>query len=114
MPYNEKLADRLREALAEIPNVEEKKMFRGLTFMVNRKMCISVSGMERIMCRIDPAIYDTVIEKSGCTEMVMGGRTMRGYVYVYEDALKTKKELGYRVKLALDFNKHAKASKKRK
>ena len=112
MPYNEKLATRIREALVELPDVEEKKMFRGLTFMVNGKMCINVSGMERIMCRIDPAIYDTLIEKNGCSEVLMGARTMKGFVYVYEDALKTKKQLDYCIKLALDFNKFAKASKK--
>ena len=40
MAYNEKLADRIREALFDIPRVEEKKMFRGVTFMVNGKMCV--------------------------------------------------------------------------
>jgi len=52
MAYNEKLADRVREALAHLPEVEEKKMFRGVTFMVNGKMCVSVSGDE-MMCRFD-------------------------------------------------------------
>ncbi len=114
MPYNEKLANRLREALADVPDVEEKEMFRGLTFMVNGKMCISVSGIERLMVRIDPEMYDTLIEKNGCKEVVMQGRTMKGFVYVYEDALKTKKEFAYWVKLALDYNPKAKASKKKK
>ncbi len=36
-----------------IDNVEEKKMFRGMTFMVDGKMCVSV-GDDEIMCRIDP------------------------------------------------------------
>jgi hypothetical protein len=39
MSYNEKLADRVREIIAEThENVEEKKMFGGLCFMVNDKM----------------------------------------------------------------------------
>ena len=46
MAYNEIIADRIREALLDIPKVEEKKMFRGVTFMVDDKMCISVSGNE--------------------------------------------------------------------
>ncbi len=32
-------------------------MFRGVTFMVNDKMCIS-EGDDKIMCRIDPAIHE--------------------------------------------------------
>ena len=57
MAYDEKLADRVREALADIPNVEEKKMFRGVTFMVNDKMCVSVSGNE-LMLRLDPDLTE--------------------------------------------------------
>ena len=114
MPYSEKLASRVREALADIPDVEEKEMFRGVTFMVNGKMSISVSGMERLMCRIDPAVYDTVIELNGCEEIVMKGKVMKGYVYVYEVALKTKKDLQYWVNLCLDFNSIAKSSRKKK
>jgi hypothetical protein len=32
MAYNEKLADRVREALTHLPKVKEKTMFRGVTF----------------------------------------------------------------------------------
>lgn len=45
MAYNEKLADKLRKALLPHPNVKEKKMFGGLAFMVNSKMCINVSEL---------------------------------------------------------------------
>ncbi len=41
MAYNEKLAIKVRTALAHLSKVEEKKMFRGITFMVNEKMCVS-------------------------------------------------------------------------
>jgi len=112
MAINEKLTNRLREALADVPNVEEKKMFRGITFMVNDKMCISC-GDDEIMCRIDPGLHDEVVEIPGCRTVMMKGREYKGYVYVHEDALKTKKQLSYWVNLALSFNQHAKASKKR-
>ena len=55
MAYDKKLADRIREYLLQFPKLktEEKKMFRGLAFMINGKMCINVSG-ENLMCRFDP------------------------------------------------------------
>jgi TfoX/Sxy family transcriptional regulator of competence genes len=109
MAYNEKLTNRVREALTDIPNVEEKKMFSGITFMVNGKMCIS-AGDDRIMCRIDPAVHEKVVERKGCRTVVMKGREYKGYVYVSEDGIKTKKDFDYWVGLALDFNKFAKAS----
>jgi TfoX/Sxy family transcriptional regulator of competence genes len=66
MPFNEKLADRVREIIAIThKNVEEKKMFSGLCFMVNDKMCVGIHE-DRIMVRLDPAVFDEVIEKEGC------------------------------------------------
>lgn len=111
MVYNEKLAYRLRKALAHIPKVEEKKMFGGLAFMVDNKMSITV-GADKIMCRIDPSIHEEVIKRKGCRTVKMRGREYKGYVYINDDGIKTKKDFDYWVRLALDFNKRAKASKK--
>ena len=112
MAYNEQLTNQIREALMNLPKVEEKKMFRGVTFMVNGKMCISV-GDDEMMCRIDPVEFDAALEKPGCRPMVHGGRTMRGFVFVNEENLRSKKEFNYWIGLALDFNKRSKASAKK-
>ena len=114
MAYNEKLADRVRELIAlEHENVEEKKMFGGLCFMVNEKMCVGVEA-ERLMVRLDPEKYEEVILKEGCRPMDFTGKPMKGYVFIDVDALNTKRQLEYWINLALDFNKIAKASKKKK
>jgi len=113
MAYNEKLTARIREALAHLPNVEEKKMFRGVTFMVNDKMCIS-AGDNKIMCRIDPSIHKEALKRKGSETVKMRGREYQGYVYVNEEGIKTKKDLDYWIRLALEFNKLAKSSKKKK
>jgi TfoX/Sxy family transcriptional regulator of competence genes len=113
MAYNEKLAARIREALADLSDVEEKKMFRGLAFMVNGKMCINVSGDE-MMCRFDPSLQETVANKKGFREMIMKGKALNGYAYVTEEGFKSKKDFDYWLNLCLQFNKEAKASKKRK
>jgi len=114
LAYNEKLADRTREIIADTHKItEEKKMFGGLCFMVNDKMCVGVE-QERLMVRLDPAKYDEVIEKEGCKPMDFTGKVMKGFVFVDADALKTKKQLAYWVGLALEYNKIAKSSKKKK
>ena len=112
MAYNEKLAGKVRTALAHISKVEEKKMFRGITFMVDGKMCISVSNNE-LMCRIDPDLYAAVVNKKGCRPVIMGGREYKGYVYVNEEGIKTKRDFDYWIGLSLEFNKKAKASKRK-
>ncbi len=114
MSYNEKLADRVREIISLThKNVEEKKMFGGLCFMVNDKMCIGVEA-GRLMVRLDPTKYDEAMEKEGCKPMDFTGKVMKGYVFVDIDTLNTKKKLEYWVNLALEYNKIAKPSKKKK
>ena len=112
MAYNEKLADRTREIIALThKRVEEKKMFGGLCFMVNDKMCVGVE-QERLMIRFDPEITDTIMEKDGCHPMDFTGKIMKGYAFVDINVLQSKKQLEYWVGLALEFNKKAKASRK--
>ena len=88
-------------------------MFGGLCFMVNHKMCIGVE-QERMMVRLDPAVYDKVMEMDGCHPMDFTGKSMRGYVFVDSSVLTTQKKLNYWIQLALDFNALAKVSKKKK
>ncbi|HWB24746.1 MAG TPA: TfoX/Sxy family protein [Chitinophagaceae bacterium] len=112
MAYDEKLAGRIRMALEDVPGVEEKKMFRGVTFMVNDKMCISVSA-ERLMCRIGAEKQQQAVERSGVSEVIMRGRVMKDFVYVSPEAFKSKKDFDFWIKLCLDFNGEAKSSKKK-
>ena len=112
MPFNETLADRVRELLVHLPRVEEKYMFGGLCFMVDDKMCVGVVKDE-LMCRINPDLESTVLENNAVRPMDFTGKSMKGFVFVEDAGLKSKKELAYWVDLCLDFNPKAKASKKK-
>ncbi|HVG14882.1 MAG TPA: TfoX/Sxy family protein [Chitinophagaceae bacterium] len=114
MSYDVKLADRIREYLVKFPQhqIEEKEMFRGLVFMVNDKMCVSVSG-QNLMCRFDPHLHEEVAEREGFEPMVMKGKELKGYCYVHPDGFRARKDFEYWVQLCLDFNEKAKSSKKR-
>jgi TfoX/Sxy family transcriptional regulator of competence genes len=113
MAYNEHLNNRIREALADMPVVEEKLMFGGVCYMVNEKMCIGVVGDE-MMCRIGEENYKNALEKPGCREMVFTGKPMKGYVYVAEEGMKSARDFNYWIQLCLDYNPLAKSSKKKK
>lgn len=113
MAYKEALADRIREALQHLPEVEEKKMFRGVTFMVDGKMCISVSA-GNMMVRIDPAMSESLLASYDCKTMVMKNREYKGYLLVHEMALNDKQTFDFWIGQALAFNEHAKASKRKK
>lgn len=112
MAYDEILANRIREKLVHLPEVQEKKMMGGLTFMVNGKMCVGVIKDE-LMCRIDKDLHNTLVEENGCRTMDFTHRPMIGYVLIEETAIKSDKELERWINLALEFNPRAKASKKK-
>jgi TfoX/Sxy family transcriptional regulator of competence genes len=111
MAFDEHIANRIREALAPLPDVEEKKMFHGICFMVNGKMCLCVR-LDEMLCRIGPHKYGEALEMSHCRPMIHNGRTMTGFVFVSNEGIRKKKDFEYWVKLALEFNKEAKAAKK--
>lgn len=113
MAYDENLAQRVRLALEGIPGVEEKKMFRGITFMVNDKMCICVSG-ERLMCRIGFAKQQQLAERIGYNEVIMRGKVMKDFIYAGPEVFNNKKHFDALVQDSLDFNKEAKSSKQKK
>jgi TfoX/Sxy family transcriptional regulator of competence genes len=113
MAYNQNLANRVREKFVKLPNVVEKEMMGGLTFMYNDKMCVGIIKDE-LMCRIDPNLHDIAVEKIGCKTMDFTKRPMKGYIMIDGNGMKTQKDFDYWIDLALDFNKNAKSSKRTK
>lgn len=110
---DENLLNRVREALVDISHIEEKRMFGGICFMVDDKLCICVNSQE-MLCRINPDEFEDALEMDGVRPMQQRERTAKGYVFVHEDALTNKKDFDNWVQKALAYNKIAKASKKRK
>jgi TfoX/Sxy family transcriptional regulator of competence genes len=113
VPPDHILLNRVRAALSRNVDVEEKRMFGGITFMVHGKMCVSV-GRDRIMCRIDPALHDTLLERPDCRTVIMKGREYRGFVYVDANALKAQPDLEYWIGLSLDYNSRGKSAPRKR
>jgi TfoX/Sxy family transcriptional regulator of competence genes len=105
MPYDEVLANRLRELLADEDAITEKKMFGGLAFLLHGNMSVSASRNGGLLARIDPADTDAALARPHVELMRMGGRTMDGWITVAPDGLKTKRELASWVKRSVAFAK---------
>jgi len=80
MAYDEELAGRIRELLADEAGVAEKKMFGGLAFLVNGNMAVAASGQGGLLVRVDPAESAELVETTPATEMEMRGRSMAGWL----------------------------------
>ena len=113
MAYDELLTNRVREALSEQPVVDEVKMFQGICFMVDDKMCICIRD-QGLLCRIGKEQAAIELEKDNCRQMMHGNRVMKDFVYVDMENLQTNKDFDHWIKLSLLFNKVARSSKKGK
>ncbi|HEX3225208.1 MAG TPA: TfoX/Sxy family protein [Gaiellaceae bacterium] len=93
MAYDEKLAARIRELVADEKGVAEKKMFGGLAFLVGGHMAVAASGRGGLMVRVDPADSDALVARTNARVVEMRGREMPGWLRVDVDDLKTKRQL---------------------
>ena len=114
MAYDSALADRVTDAFtARRMSFEVKSMMGGLCYLVDGKMCVGVLDT-RLMARLDPAVEEEALKRTGCRPMDFTGRPMKGYVFVHPEGHDSEAELGHWIDLALEFNPRAKASKKKK
>jgi TfoX/Sxy family transcriptional regulator of competence genes len=112
MARDDDLVNRIRMELVYVADVEERKMFGSIGFMVQGNLCLSARA-ERIMCRINPAIHDKTVSREGCQTVVMKGRPYQGYVYVEAAVLTTQRSLAYWVNLALEYNEILTSARKK-
>jgi TfoX/Sxy family transcriptional regulator of competence genes len=94
MAYDEDLANRIRELLAQQPGVDEKPMFGGLAFLVGGHMAIAASGKGGLMVRVAPDDTEKLLKRALVSPMVMAGRETRGWVRVDATGVKTQRQLG--------------------
>jgi TfoX/Sxy family transcriptional regulator of competence genes len=102
MAYSEELADRTRDELSRRTEFNERKMFGGLTFMVNGHMCCGIVGDE-LMVRVGPGAYEAALEEPHAREMDFTGRSLRGMVYVSPHGVGTNEQLALWVERGLEF-----------
>lgn len=89
MAYDEELANRIRQLLADEEHVTERKMFGGLAFLVNGNLAIAASGQGGVLVRSDPK----KAVPAGAETAIMRDRPMDGWLRVADERLKTKSQL---------------------
>jgi TfoX/Sxy family transcriptional regulator of competence genes len=90
--YDEELAERVRELVAEHGVTEEKRMFGGLAFMLGGHLAVCVSGQGGLLLRVGEAALPGLLGEH-VAPMVMGGRESRTWVRVSPEALHTDEQL---------------------
>ncbi|EIC77540.1 MULTISPECIES: TfoX/Sxy family protein [Streptococcus] len=110
MAYSQSLAQQIRKILAlKLPpqifeeELEEKKLFGGLAFMIRGKMVLTVSSRkdQLVMVRIGKEMEKQVLPRTGARTTLMRGRPYHGYIDL---DIEGQKELPYWIDLALSYN----------
>jgi TfoX/Sxy family transcriptional regulator of competence genes len=101
--YDEDLANRIRELIADQPDVTEKQMFGGLAFLIGGNMAVSASGQGGLLLRCDPAATDELVAKQHARRFEMRGRQMDGWLRIDPEGVKTKRELERWVKRGVTY-----------
>lgn len=114
MAYSEYLADRVRHSLKENKTLfDEKRMFGGLSFFVDDKLCVGVFK-EELLVRIAPENQEEYLQNEDCRLMDETGKSMKGFLMVSPEGIDMDDDLDKWVERCLAFNPRAKSSKPKK
>jgi TfoX/Sxy family transcriptional regulator of competence genes len=105
MAYDEELARRIRELVANEPGLTEQKMFGGLAFLIGGNMAVAASGQGGLMVRVDPAHSAALVANSHARPFEMRGRPMQGWLRVDTEHLRTTDELADWVERGTSFTR---------
>lgn len=102
MAFNEALATRIRALVAGEAGLTEKRMFGGLSFLINGNMSVGVHGEDMIV-RIAPEGNDSALREPGVRPFDITGRPMRGWLYVTGSSVGDKRSLSKWVNRGVSF-----------
>ena len=102
MAYDEALAERIHDVLAGQPDLEAKKMFGGVGYMVQGNMACGVHK-DMLIVRVGPDAYDQSMGYPHTRPFDMTGRPMKGWVMVEPDGFASETDLEAWVQCGLDF-----------
>lgn len=100
MSFDERLADRCRSLLQNEGGISEKKMFGGLSFLLDGKMVCGVLG-KRLVVRIDPSDCERMLGQPFVSPMDFTGRPMAGFIYVASAGLASFESLDRWIRIGL-------------
>jgi len=88
MAYDEELANRIRRLFGARRDIVERKMFGGLTFLCQGRMCCGIVDSD-LMVRVADDEFDVVLRGRHVRPMDFTGKPLRGFVYVSPPGFRT-------------------------
>jgi TfoX/Sxy family transcriptional regulator of competence genes len=92
MSYSKALAERIRTILGRRKDIDEKKMFGGVGFLLNGNMLVGV-WKQSLIVRLGPEQFQEALKEEFVAEFDITGRPMKGWVLVEPDGLESDEQL---------------------
>lgn len=102
MPYDEKLASRIRRVLSPTDAIVELHMFGGIAFLLEGKMVCGVVH-DDLMVRVGPAAYEAALARPHARPMDFTGRPLTGFIFVGPSGTRTDRAVAAWVRMACEF-----------
>jgi len=102
MAYDEIYAGIMRDELAHLDEITERKMFGGLCFMWRGNMLCGVDK-DGGMARVGKELHAAALELDGVDPLSFTGRKMGGMVDISAEAMEDDSVLKQVLALAIDF-----------
>ena len=102
MAFDEHLAERIRLQLAGRKNIEEKKMFGGVGFLLNGNMLVGVRS-ESLLVRLGDEQGEKALKERHVSAFNISGRPMKGWVLVALEGIEEDCQLGSWIQRATKF-----------
>jgi hypothetical protein len=93
VPYDEDLANRIRELLGSERGVTEQRMFGGLAFLIGGHMAVAASSKGGLMVRVPPEETAALVAEPHAGPFEMRGRAMDGWLRVDAEGVRTRRQL---------------------
>jgi TfoX/Sxy family transcriptional regulator of competence genes len=111
MPYDTLLAIRIRAALGPLPDLQEKKMFGGVGFLINGNMACGVHKNDLIV-RVGPARSAEALSHPHTRLFDLTGHPMAGWIMVAPQGCATESDLKTWIEQGLAFARSIPAKEK--
>jgi hypothetical protein len=102
MAYDEVLAERVSEAMGELPEYEEKKMFGGVGYLLSGNMAIGVNK-DKLIVRVGLDGFDEKMRMPHTVPFDITVRAMKGWLMLEPSGVEGDEDLKYWIELGVDF-----------
>ncbi len=102
MSYDHSLAQRIRDELGQLPDVQEKKMFGGVAFLVQGNLACGVNG-EELIVRVGPKRHEEALSQPHTRPFDMTGRPMSSWIMVAPQGYENESDLRDWVRQGVEF-----------